>query len=127
MLADIRKGFLDHPVSRQTQPGFQRHRISFHCHLDINSRVAGLTDQDRKIRRQIVEFMTRLRVALDPEQLADARSYLAQLFTDGLVRIEGHDLVLTEAGKPFLRNATVFFDERLRTAAPNQRIFSSSI
>ena len=27
----------------------------------------------------------------------------------------------------FLRNATVFFDERLRAAAPNQRIFSSSI
>lgn len=86
-----------------------------------------LTDRDRKIRRQIVEFMTRLRVALDTEQLADARSYLAQLFNDGLVRIDGHDLVLTEAGKPFLRNATVFFDERLRTAAPDQRIFSSSI
>lgn len=86
-----------------------------------------LTDLDQRLRKQIVDFMTKLRVALDPEQLADVPSYLAQLFTDGLVRLEGHDLVLTEAGKPFLRNAAVFFDQRLRTAAPDQRIFSSSI
>jgi oxygen-independent coproporphyrinogen-3 oxidase len=86
-----------------------------------------LTERDRRTRRQIVEFMTRLRVPLEGDQIADARSYLAQLFQDGLVQIEGRDLVLTEAGKPFLRNATVFFDEHLRTAAPDQRIFSSSI
>ncbi len=71
--------------------------------------------------------MTKLRVTLDAEQLADVRPYLAQLFADGLVELEGNDLVLTEAGKPFLRNATVFFDQRLRLAAPEQRIFSSSI
>jgi oxygen-independent coproporphyrinogen-3 oxidase len=86
-----------------------------------------LTEEDQRRRLQIVAFMTRLRVTLDAEQLADVRSYLAQLFADGLVRLEGSELVLTEAGKPFLRNATVFFDQRLRTAAPSQRIFSSSI
>jgi len=86
-----------------------------------------LTELDQRLRHQIVEFMTKLRVALDPEQLGDVQPYLAQLFTDGLVRLDGSDLVLTEAGKPFLRNATVFFDQRLRTAAPTQRIFSSSI
>ena len=86
-----------------------------------------LTDLDQRLRQQIVDFMTKLRVALDPEQLADVPAYLAQLFTDGLVRLEGSDLVLTEAGKPFLRNAAVFFDQRLRTAAPHQRIFSSAI
>ena len=42
-----------------------------------------LTEDDRRSRRQIVEFMTKLRVQLVPEQLADVRSYLAQLFTDG--------------------------------------------
>jgi oxygen-independent coproporphyrinogen-3 oxidase len=86
-----------------------------------------LTDEDQSLRKQIVQFMTKLRVTLTPEQVEDARGYLAQLFTDGLVRLEGNELVLTEAGKPFLRNATVLFDKRLRTAAPNQKIFSSSI
>ena len=86
-----------------------------------------LTDEDQHLRRQIVEFMTKLRVTLSPGQVDDARVYLAQLFHDGLVVLEGNELVLTEAGKPFLRNATVLFDKRLRTAAPGQRIFSSSI
>jgi oxygen-independent coproporphyrinogen III oxidase len=86
-----------------------------------------LTDEDQRLRKQIIDFMTRLRVTLDEEQREDARTYLDQLFKDGLVEIEGDELVLTEAGKPFLRNATVFFDQRLRTAAPHQRIFSSAI
>lgn len=86
-----------------------------------------LTDLDQRLRRQIVDFMTKLRVTLDAGQRADVEVYLAQLFADGLVRLDGNDLMLTDSGKPFLRNATVFFDQRLREAAPNQRIFSSSI
>lgn len=86
-----------------------------------------LTEEDRKLRQQILEFMTRLRVTLEPGQIDDARAYLSQLIDDDLVHLEGNDLVLTDSGKPFLRNATVFFDRRLREAAPDQRIFSSSI
>ncbi len=86
-----------------------------------------LTDVDQRLRKQIIDFMTKLRVTLDARQLVDVRPYLAQLFEDGLVELDGNELVLTEAGKPFLRNATVFFDQRLRLAAPEQRIFSSSI
>ena len=86
-----------------------------------------LTEEDQRLRRQIVEFMTRLRVTLEPEQIDDARSYLSQLIDDRLVYLDGNELVLTQAGKPFLRNATVFFDRRLRSAAPGHPIFSSSI
>ncbi|MEO8382981.1 MAG: oxygen-independent coproporphyrinogen III oxidase [Acidobacteriota bacterium] len=86
-----------------------------------------LTEEDRKLRQQILDFMTRLRVTLEPEQVDDARHYLSQLIDDDLVHVEGRELVLTEAGKPFLRNAAVFFDQRLRADAPGRPIFSSSI
>jgi len=86
-----------------------------------------LTEEDRKLRQQILVFMTRLRVTLEPEQVEDARAYLSQLIDDDLVHLDGNELVLTESGKPFLRNATVFFDQRLRAAAPDRPIFSSSI
>jgi oxygen-independent coproporphyrinogen-3 oxidase len=86
-----------------------------------------LTEEDQSLRQQILEFMTQLHVTLEPEQVDDARNYLTQLIEDRLVVIDGNELVLTEAGKPFLRNATVFFDQRLRSAAPGQPIFSRSI
>lgn len=86
-----------------------------------------LTEEDQRLRQQILQFMTKLRVKLEPDQVGDARDYLAQLFEDDLVHLEENELVLTERGKPFLRNAAVFFDSRLRTAAPDQPIFSSSI
>lgn len=79
------------------------------------------------MRQQILEFMTKLHVTLEPEQIEEARAYLSQLIDDELVEIEGNELVLTESGKPFLRNAAVFFDQRLRAAAPDRPIFSSSI
>jgi oxygen-independent coproporphyrinogen-3 oxidase len=86
-----------------------------------------LTEDDQRLRQQILEFMTKLHVTLEPGQIDDARAYLAQLIEDRLVVVDGTELVLTEAGKPFLRNATVFFDQRLRSAAPGQPIFSRSI
>ncbi|MBW3670513.1 MAG: oxygen-independent coproporphyrinogen III oxidase [Acidobacteria bacterium] len=86
-----------------------------------------LTDEDQKLRQQILEFMTKLRVTLEPGQIDDARTYLSPLIEDRIVHFDGNELVLTESGKPFLRNATVFFDQRLRAAAPGQPIFSSSI
>ncbi len=86
-----------------------------------------LSAEDRRLRRQILEFMTRLSVRLEPDQVEDARTFLAPLLEDGLVRIDGRELLLTKSGKPFPRNATVFFDRRLREALPDRPIFSSSI
>ncbi|MDX1582660.1 MAG: coproporphyrinogen III oxidase, partial [Thermoanaerobaculia bacterium] len=86
-----------------------------------------LDEEDQKLRKQILEFMTKLRVRLEPEQVDDARDYLSQMLDDELIEIEDGELVVTERGKPFLRNAAVLFDARLRTAAPDQQIFSSSI
>jgi oxygen-independent coproporphyrinogen III oxidase len=86
-----------------------------------------LTDEDRKLREQIRELMTRLRVTLRPDQVADAKQFLAPMIEDGLLMVDGSDLVLREEGMPFLRNAAVFFDQRLRETDPQPRIFSMAI
>jgi oxygen-independent coproporphyrinogen-3 oxidase len=49
------------------------------------------------------------------------------MIDDGIVVLEGRELRLREEGKPFLRNAAVFFDSRLRSAEPRAKIFSSAI
>jgi oxygen-independent coproporphyrinogen-3 oxidase len=86
-----------------------------------------LTSEDMRARRQCTTFMTRFRVRLEEDQVADARSFLAPMVADGLVRIAEGELQLTEAGRPFLRNAAVFFDHRLRANEPDRPIFSKSL
>ncbi len=86
-----------------------------------------LTEEDRKMRQQVLDFMTQLHVELEPEQVDDAKQFLATMLEDGIVTLEGRELRLLESGKPFLRNAAVFFDRRLRTSEPRTKIFSQSI
>lgn len=85
------------------------------------------TEADRRLRAQILEFITRYSVVLDEAQLADADVFLAEMMRDGLVAREGARLTLTEKGRPFLRNACAFFDSRLRAMKPDTQIFSRSI
>jgi oxygen-independent coproporphyrinogen-3 oxidase len=86
-----------------------------------------LTSDDMRAKRQITTFMTQSRVRLEADQLTDARSFLAPMVADGLVRIVEDELQLTEAGQPFLRNAAVFFDHRLRAKEPDRPIFSRAL
>jgi oxygen-independent coproporphyrinogen-3 oxidase len=87
-----------------------------------------LNTEDRLHREQILEFMTKSSVELaSDEQAADVREFIASLFEDGLVRLEGRRLILTEKGRPFLRNACMALDARLRAKAPETKVFSSSL
>jgi oxygen-independent coproporphyrinogen-3 oxidase len=86
-----------------------------------------LSDQDRRLREQILTFMTRFEVELLPDQSADAKVFLEPLLADGLVDVSERKLTLTEKGRPFLRNACMFFDERLRQQQEQPRIFSQAI
>ena len=49
------------------------------------------------------------------------------MIEDGLVEVDGTQLRLTEQGLPFLRNACLFFDQRLRRQQPTSRIFSQAV
>jgi oxygen-independent coproporphyrinogen III oxidase len=86
-----------------------------------------LSDEDRGLREQILTFMTRFEVDLEPEQRNEARTFLASLIDDELVEVTDNKLLLTERGRPFLRNACMFFDYRLRRQQPQARIFSQAL
>lgn len=84
-------------------------------------------DLDRRRRKQILEFVTAFETTLESGQEAAADRFLGEMMADGLVRREGRRLKLTEAGRPFLRNACAFFDEKLKAMKPDAPIFSKSI
>ncbi len=86
-----------------------------------------LSEEDRRLREQILPFMTRFEVGLRPEQRDDARNYLEPLISDGLVEVDGQRLILTERGRPFLRNACMFFDQRLRQQEQRPQVFSQAL
>ncbi len=87
-----------------------------------------LSDEDKIRREQILKFMTRWQVELESDQQAqDIREFLSQLEKDGLVEFHGRILKLTEIGKPFLRNACMALDQRLRNQMPQTKVFSSSV
>ena len=86
-----------------------------------------LSDEDRRLREQILTFMTRFEVDLQAEQRDDANLFFAPLIEDGLVELQENKLTLTQQGEPFLRNACMFFDYRLRRRQPESRTFSQAV
>ena len=86
-----------------------------------------LSEEDRYLREQILTFMTRFEVALRPKQTDDATVFLDPLISDGLVELRDRKLILTKRGRPFLRNACMFFDQRLRQQQEQPRIFSQAL
>lgn len=87
-----------------------------------------LNATDRKHREQILAFMTQGEVTLENnEQANDVKLFLADMIQDSLVKIEGLKLSLTAQGKPFLRNACVALDQRLREQKPQTKVFSQAL
>jgi len=86
-----------------------------------------LSAEDRALREQILKFMTRFEVGLGDDQAEDAKHFLSSLIGDGLVEVRDQKLTLTERGRPFLRNACMFFDYRLRRQKPQAKTFSQAL
>ncbi|MBK8211518.1 MAG: oxygen-independent coproporphyrinogen III oxidase [Rhodospirillales bacterium] len=82
---------------------------------------------DDRLRRAIIErLMCNLRVDLDAvcrekgiqaDALAAERASLEPLAADGLVRLDGGEIVVTEAGRPFVRLVAAAFDAYLQPGA----------
>ena len=47
--------------------------------------------------------------------------------TVGVVEVRDQKLILTDQGRPFLRNACMFFDQRLRQQEQRPQIFSQAL
>jgi oxygen-independent coproporphyrinogen-3 oxidase len=91
-----------------------------------------LDDEDRVIRRHVLNLMTKLKTdwreqALSVPYLSGVPAQLAELVSDGLVKLSGDVCEVTEAGRPFLRNVCMAFDARLVRQAPATKLFSKTI
>jgi len=87
-----------------------------------------LSDLDQRRREQILRFMTRWQVELeDDRQVQEVSQILKPLIEDGLVQIVGRVLTLSEAGRPFLRNACMALDARLLEKSPDTKVFSQAL
>lgn len=86
-----------------------------------------LSDDDRRRRDKILSLMTTFRAPLDAGEIEDARTFLAPLIEDQLVTIERDELRIPPSGRPFLRNAAVFFDRYFRTSQASGPVYSRAL
>lgn len=87
-----------------------------------------LTDDDQFLREQILKFMTQFEVELkDDKQKLDVSEFLKELIDDELIYFDGLKMKVREKGKPFLRNACMALDQRLRQDKPGSKVFSQSV
>jgi oxygen-independent coproporphyrinogen-3 oxidase len=91
-----------------------------------------LTDEDRVLRRHILNLMTRMKTdwkdaSLRDPWLTDIKARLEEPARDGLLRLDGDECEVFEEGRAFLRNICMAFDARLARKAPQTQLFSKTI
>lgn len=91
-----------------------------------------LTDEDRIIRRHILNLMCRLKTSwANPEMcfdgLYDVVTKLYEMENDGLVLSSSEEVKVTEKGRPFVRNVCMAFDMLLHRNRPQAQLFSMTV
>lgn len=88
-----------------------------------------LSEEDLLIRKYILNIMCKGETALRAcdSLFRDFINRLIPLEEDGLIRLEGHLLLVTEKGRPFVRNICMCFDQRLLLKKPESQVFSMSV
>lgn len=92
----------------------------------------GLSVEDLKIRQHILNLMCTFQTswsdqAMDFAERGDVIQQLVEMQHDGLLNIEADRIVITEQGKPFVRNICMAFDLHLKRRKPETQIFSMTI
>jgi oxygen-independent coproporphyrinogen-3 oxidase len=88
-----------------------------------------LDDEDRVLRRHILNLMTRLAAnwsapADYTASLQDIGARLAEFERDGLLQVTGDACQVTGSGRAFLRNICMAFDARMARQQPDRPLFS---
>jgi oxygen-independent coproporphyrinogen-3 oxidase len=91
-----------------------------------------LTEEDLIIRKHILNIMCHFETdwneeALQHKLVFEAEDRLQEMIQDGLLTIENCTLIVTEKGKPFVRNICMAFDEKLLGIKPGTQLFSMTI
>jgi oxygen-independent coproporphyrinogen-3 oxidase len=108
----------------QNHPGVPAWRDAIRAGIPATARGIALSADDRLRRAVIEEVMCHATVDLgavatrfhaDAASLLDATPVLQTLVEDGLIQWSGQQIVVTERGRPFLRNVAAAFDAWLDT------------
>ncbi len=91
-----------------------------------------LNREDQVLRRHILNLMTRFATEWREDHsyipfLDSVRDRLAELISDGLVRVSDGRAEVTSEGKPFLRNICMAFDARIGKNNSAMKLFSRTI
>ncbi len=95
----------------QNDPGIESYMEAVESGRLATVRGRHLTGEDVRRREIIMNLMCNARCTISPDIAAQAAPALAPLLDDGLCRWEdGHDLAMTDAGKPWVRVVAACFD-----------------
>ncbi len=91
-----------------------------------------LNDEDLIIRKHILNIMCTFETSWTDamgyfETLPQVIDDLAEMQADGLLQITSGKLMVTDAGKAFVRNICMAFDLRLKRKTPETKLFSMTV
>jgi len=91
-----------------------------------------LNEKDLIIRKHILNLMCQFHTSWDNkelyfEELPEVLERLEEMEADGLMKIQGNNIQVTEKGKPFVRNICMAFDLLLQENMPETQLFSMTI
>ena len=91
-----------------------------------------LSEEDLIIRQHILNIMCQFETNWNDEklqfpELTEVIDSLYEMQQDGLLELQENKIIVTENGKPFVRNICMAFDLHLKRKAPERQLFSMTI
>jgi oxygen-independent coproporphyrinogen-3 oxidase len=91
-----------------------------------------LAREDLIIRKHILNLMCQFETSWDNSsmqfpEINEVFQYLKEMKQDGLIAYKENGIIITEKGKPFVRNICMAFDLHLIRKAPDTKLFSMTI
>lgn len=91
-----------------------------------------LSDIELEIRRYILDLMCHFQTTFKADSRyqkthEEIKDRLKEMVNDGLVKIEGNNVIVTEEGIPFVRNCCMLFDLDLANKQIGEQMFSKTI
>ena len=90
-----------------------------------------LDDEDLFLRRLILDLMCNLKANWSEnnfeEIIHSALNDLEMMENDNLIKRSEGNVVVTEQGRPFIRNVCMAFDAHLNRSKPDNQLFSKTV